>query len=110
MSTAGSSQNAPPGRELAVLLAAGHRDGQGVRDLPGLLQLPVGARLLEMLDAMVLEQPADLDGPLGREAAVGVGEQCRIRAQRFADRRHDRLGAAGPLVDIVAAFRRRPGT
>ena len=94
----------PPGRDLAVLLAAGHRDVERVGHLLGLLELPVEARLLEMLDAVVLQHAADLDRALRREAAIGVDQQRRLVAERLADRRHDLFGAARPFVDVVAVF------
>ena len=100
----GQLADAPPGRELAVLLAAGHGDVERVRHLPGLLQLPVGARLLVMLDPLGLEQPPDLDRARRREAAVGVDQKMRLGPERLADRRHDRLGPPRPFVDVVPAL------
>ncbi len=71
-----------------------------VGDSPGLLELPVEAGLLEMLDAVVLEHPADLDRPFGRKAAVGVDQQGNI-AERLADGGHDLLRPARPFVHVV---------
>ena len=93
-----------PGRDLAVLFAAGHRNVEGVGHFPGLLQLPIKARLLEMLDAVVLQQAADFDRAFGRKAAIGIDQQRNIVAQRLADDRHDFFGAARPLVNVVAVF------
>ena len=94
----------PPGRNRAILLAAGDVDVERVAHLLRLLELPVGARLLVMADAVVLQHAADLDGALRREAAVGVDQQRDVVAQRAAHRRDDLLGAARPLVDVVAAL------
>ena len=77
-------------------------DRQRVGDRLGLLQLPVGAGLLEMLDPLALEQPPDLDRPRQRVAAVGVGEQRHPVPERPPHRRHDRLGPPRPLVAVVA--------
>ena len=57
-----------------------------------------------MLDSLGLQQPPDLDGTGRREAAVGVHQQRCLRPERPPDRRHDRLGAARPFVDVMAAF------
>ncbi len=69
-----------------------------------LLDLPIGARLLEMRDAVVLQHVADLDGALRREAAIGVDQQGDAVAHAPAHGRHDLLGAARPFVDIAPAF------
>ena len=108
MSTAGSSQIRRQVGQLAVLLAAGHGNIERVRHLPGLLQFPVGARLLVVLDPLGLEQPPDLDRACRREAAVGVDQKMRLGPEGLADRRHDRLGPARPFVDVVAALRPDP--
>ena len=96
--------HALPGGQVPVLLAAGDVDLERVGDALGLLELPVRAGLLEMTDALGLEQPADLDGARRREAAVGIDQLRDAVAERARHVRHDRLGAAGPLVDVAAAL------
>jgi hypothetical protein len=96
--------HAPPDGQVAILLAAGHIELQRVGHLFRLLQFPVGAGFLEMADAVVLQQLPDLDGTRRRVTAVRVHEKVRIVAQRLVHCGNDRLGAAGPFVDIVAAF------
>ena len=54
-------------------------DVQGIGHLLGLLELPVETWLFEMLDAVVLQQAADLDRALRRKAAIGVDQQRRRR-------------------------------
>src|SRR5262249_45668494 len=39
-----------------------------------------------------------------RIGAIAIHQQSRIRAERLADQRHDLVGAAGPLVLVMAAF------
>ena len=51
-----------------------------------------------------LQHPAHLDRPRRRVAAVGIDQQRRLVADRAAHRRHQRLGAARPLVGVVAAL------
>lgn len=71
-----------PGGELAILLAAGDVNRQGVRNLPGLRELPVGAGLLEVPDALGFQEAAHLDRALRRVAGIGVDEFCDALAQR----------------------------
>src|SRR5262245_33857206 len=94
----------PPGRDLAILLAAGDRDTERVRHLFGLFELPIEAWLLEMLDAMVGKHGADLDRPGRREAAIGIDQERGPLAQRLADRRHDFFRPTRPFVDVVAVL------
>ena len=96
--------HARPGREVPVLLAAGHVERERLGDLPGLVELPVGAGLLVVADALRLEEPSDLDRAARREAAVGVDELRDAVAERARHRRHDRLGASRPLIDVVTAL------
>ena len=53
---------------------------------------------------MLLEHVPDLDGPARRVATVGIDQQADVVAQGLTDERHDRVGAAGPLVLVVTAF------
>ena len=96
--------HAPPLTASAVLLAARDVDVERRRDLGRPLELPVRARLLEVADAVVLEQAADLDRLRRRVAAVRVDQERRLVAERLAHRGDDGLGATRPLVLVVAAL------
>src|SRR6266513_3697571 len=93
-----------PGGEIAVLLAAGHVELERIADPFGLLELPVRARLLVVTDPLGLEQMPDLDGAAGGEAAVRIHELGDPVAERARKARHDRLGAAGPFIDVASAL------
>ena len=93
-----------PHRQVGVLLAAGDVERQGLTHLPRLLEFPVRTRFLEMAHAVVLQQLADLDRALRRITAVGVHQQFHAVAHGAAHGGHDLLGAARPLVHVVAAF------
>ena len=94
----------PPGRKLAILLAAGHRHGKRIRHLLGLFQFPVRTGLLEVLDTLGFEQASHLDRAGWRKAAIGIDEQRHPGAERPTDRRDDLLGPPRPLVDVVATL------
>lgn len=96
--------HALPGRQIPVLLPAGDVESERVGDLFGLGQLPVGTGFLEMADAFRLEEPADLDRPARRVAAVGIDELRHAVAESARNLRHDRLGAPRPLIDVMAAL------
>ena len=93
-----------PGGEIAVLLAAGHVELERIADPFGLLELPVRAWLLVVTDPLGLEQMPDLDGAAGGEAAVRIHELSDPVAERARHPRHDRLGAAGPFIDVASAL------
>ena len=57
-----------------------------------------------MADAVILQEVPDLDRLHRRIGAVAVHQQPRIGAEGLADQRHDLVGAAGPLVLVMAAF------
>jgi hypothetical protein len=79
-----------------------------VGDLFGLLESPNRGRAPRNADAVVLQHAADGDRGLRRIAAVAVDQQVGAIAERLADQGHDRLGAAGPLVLVMAAFAADP--
>src|SRR5437660_950026 len=93
-----------PGGEIAVLFAAGHVELERIADPFGLLELPVRAWLLVVTDPLGLEQMPDLDGAAGGEAAVRIHELSDPVAERARHPRHDRLGAAGPFIDVASAL------
>ena len=93
-----------PQGKVAILFAARHIKGQRVGDLLGPVIFPIGAWLLKMHNAVLLQELADFDGLLRRVAAVGVDQQCSLVAQRLAHHGNNGIGAPRPFVLVMAAF------
>jgi hypothetical protein len=55
-------------------------------------------------DALGLQEPADLDRAVRREAAVGVHQPGHTVAEGAGHGRHDLLGPAGPLIHVMPAL------
>ncbi len=88
--------------QAGVLLAAGHRDGEGVGHPLGFAELLPGARFLEETALEILEHAADLDGDFGVVRAVGVGVDDHVVAEPLAGQRHHAPGAARVGIGIAA--------
>ncbi len=106
MSTALHVDHASPGRDHAVLLAAGHVDGarrQRLGHFAGLLELPIRAGFLEMGDAVLLQKVATIDGLCRGIAGIGVHQQRDVLVPEGArDGRHDLFGAPFPFVTAAS--------
>ena len=99
-------QHSPPGRQLAVLLAAGHIYVQRVGHLLGLLQFPIRARLFKMRDAVVFQELSECNRFCRRIAGIGVHQQRAFISAKFGmHARHDVFAAPRPFVGVVPAFR-----
>ncbi len=93
-----------PQRQVAILLAARDVEVERVCHLLGPVIFPIGARLLEMADAVILQHAADLDRLFRRVTAIGIHQQAGIGAEGLADERHDLVGPARPFILVMTAF------
>jgi hypothetical protein len=89
---------------VPVLLAARDVERERLAHLPRLLELPVRAGLLEVADAVFLEQPSDVDRPRRSVAGVGIHEQRHVGPECLAHGRDDCFRAPGPFVPVMAAL------
>ena len=89
---------------VPVLLAAGHVELERRGHLPGPVELPVRARLLEVGNTVLLEHVPDLDRSRGRVAAVRVDEERGVVTEPGAYLGDESVRTTRPLVLVVAAL------
>src|SRR4030088_522417 len=89
-------------RKVDLLLSLRHGDRKRVGDLRRPFEFGIRTRFLEMPYGIILEHPANLDGPRWRKSAVGVAKNLYVVAQRLADGGNNGLCAAWPAIHVVA--------